>query len=223
MSRKGKEFILLSICAFMALLTIVGLCFPLVVLDLKGTIYFSVVSENGFDFFAFKSKFFYADYSLTAIMGGIINIIILFAGIVAVGLTVYGFIANARNKTTKVKIAVIIITLIASVIYMVEGLAFSPIAEEAHRYNKLTFCTMAYIPFIIVSISAIACILCDIFIPVNDGKTKLDNKNGFVGKVDNGVDEMSGRIELLKKYKQLFDEGVITQEEFEEQKNKLLK
>ena len=48
-------------------------------------------------------------------------------------LSISAFMANARNKTTKVKIAVIIITLIASVIYMVEGLAFSPIAEEAHQ------------------------------------------------------------------------------------------
>lgn len=58
----------------------------------------------------------------------------------------------------------------------------------------------------------------------DDAKAAIDNVGGLLGKFDKKktTDEEADKFEEIKKYKELLDMGIITQEEFEKKKEELL-
>ncbi len=57
---------------------------------------------------------------------------------------------------------------------------------------------------------------------VSCGKTKEFEKHGYEEKYENAVEQESENVELLTEYKHLAENGVITQEDFENKKHELL-
>ena len=116
-------------------------------------------------------------------------------------------------------VGIVNISIPASIGYWVQGLG----VLDSDITSGTTF---AYIPLIIASLIFAGYVICTIMI--KDSAT--DTQSNVHKTQENGQNTNSGSLadkkqvaEMLKTYKDLLDTGVITQEEFDREKEKLLK
>lgn len=93
-----------------------------------------------------------------------------------------------------------------------------------YYYDRIGYIatTRAFIPFIFEIFIFIAYFICNTVLVEKDGRIEslelnIEKKNKRINQSENM------RIELLEKYKELMDKGIITQEEFFEKKKQLLR
>ena len=144
------------------------------------------------------------------------NVMLIFCGVIAIVGIVLGIfslirIANEifvnKGKTTFIPIMALTLTFI----YLVVGI----IAIKGYP-------TLVFLPFIIELVLAVLYFICANFLP--DYELKKDAKTGEYGEVSKAyIKKQILAVELIKEYKGLLDDGIITKEEFDEKKAQLIK
>lgn len=231
-----SKLIQCSITLGMGILTLVALCFTLVKVStyIEGIIPITL-TESGFDFLDMKSIFIPDDFQWGAVLSGIFCVLQLVAAIATIIMAILAFfVFNSQTAKTICKIFMILclsfhvtylivgivnISIPASIGYWVQGLG----VLDSDITSGTTF---AYIPLIIASLIFAGYVICTIMIKdsvtdtqSNDHKTQENGQNTNSGSLA----DKKQVAEMLKTYKDLLDTGVITQEEFDREKEKLLK
>ena len=173
------------------------------------------------------------DFSALAVFSQVCDIVLLVVSLFACITAACWFFLWKDEKAVK-SIAIVIAVL--SVIYLVQGLVVSLVLETEWQqllkeeagsslqfYGKL-FDTLAYVPFILVVMFEVA------FWMVNykwkDAEAPSRKEISAAGEEKNDVpaghDAQMQMFERLRMLKQLYDEGALTEQEYEEQKMKLL-
>ena len=226
MTKQTKSLIKKLILLILAVMTPLTLFFPLI----KASDDTATLSYNGFSFLDFAY-----------FKGGGISDFATFAGISTIFQLLFSFISIIiairlfASTTQRTKGAgIITFALIVSILYFIEGIILRQtmisklILNETYieQYIK----TMCYIPLIIQVVLSIF-----YYIILNYATViEVDDKNSTATKTTitpiippntttiTKKESDLNKIELLKKYKELLDSGIITQEEFDEKKEKLL-
>ena len=214
-----KKIILLSICAAMALMVVLGLLFNVIQLSNKGEV---ADHDNGFTLLSFNSDFILVSaYNWGAIVCGVIDLLILLSGIVALILAAYSFVKI--NKESRFSLAIIIIAMVTSFLYMIEGIVFVSICKETYTTLLTKYLhTVSFVPFILQTVLLATYIACNKLIKCADDVTQPHQNATRTSPVSSDIHQASNKIELLKQYKELLDNGVITQEEFDAKKKEWL-
>lgn len=225
------------ICFTMAILCIVMLTFTLVEVRTDYTMSNNyAVLDNGFSMLSFTSFYLVGESSWLATVIGLCSIFQLIAGVVAIGLSLVGY---KSKKLGNSEIAIIIITAISTVLYMVEGILFRGqiIADlNVATYNVQRIKTYAYFPVIIAVLLLGGYILVSILeekkgkenYPAVKGnvaeekKESLESKKAPIYESKKEIKNLDDKVKVIKQYKELLDVGAITQEEFDAIKKNIL-
>ena len=144
---------------------------------------------------------------------------IIFAclAIVATVLAIFLFNKNATNALCNVTV---ILGIVFSLLYLLRGWTYH-LSYENTSWNKTSVSivveTASHIPFIIIGLLSIAYAFCAHLVPEKEIKIRRTPKEVITPAM---VEQQ--KMDTLRKYKELFDNGVISQEEFISIKRKLL-
>ena len=138
---------------------------------------------------------------------------ILVIAIVIAEIVVYA-VTRKKNaeKMLLIEKILVVTNVILTLIYMINGFNAKQTIEEQSSYYQVT--TSAMIPFIIVVVLAAAYFAVTFFVKENFSLSSLKQKTAKTS-------EMTTADELAK-YKNLLDEGAITQDEYDAKKKELL-
>ena len=215
MNSATKNYIKKGIILATALMALLTLCFTLLKFDFG---YGEPIVESGFTMLSFESKFIDKSHWGGAILG-VFSILELITAIACIGLALWNF--SKTNKFTFINVAVIGGTLFNVVFYMIEGLIFkSMVLDSYSTAMEEYFTTACFVPLILVAVLVCGYIAVEKFIPVSSDVVVETKSEGKASKVN--LDNELTTAESLKKYKELLDAGVITQEEFETKKKQIL-
>ncbi|MEG9430315.1 MAG: SHOCT domain-containing protein [Christensenellaceae bacterium] len=189
----------------MGVLLLLSLALPLIKITSYGNVFYA---DTGFRLLTFKSNVPEVDNNaptLSIFLGlfAFFQLILSFA-LIATGI-IGLFIEN--EKIEKANLISIIIGLLFSFWYMIEGILYSTIYTPTTGYNATT---TAWLSFVLCFLPFIAYLFCKYYVQNNDALIN-DNRKA---KTNN--------LTLLKQYKELLDDGIITQEEFNEKKKELI-
>lgn len=212
-----KKIVLLCLCVAMALMILLGMLFNVVQLSNKGDV---ADHENGYTLLTFSSDFILSSsYDWGAVVCGVVNLLILLSGVAALVMAIYTLVNF--NKPPKFNLVIIVLAGVTSTMYMIEGAVFASIVKST--YNPIFsdyIHTVSFVPMILQAFLVVAYVLCNIFIPEKSAKNASSSANAPAAT--NEVQQTANKVTILKQYKELLDSGVITQEEFDEQKKKWL-
>ena len=139
---------------------------------------------------------------------GIYSLIMLVAIIIEI--IVYAIMSAKKVKKIGVaEIIFMLLNIVLTLIYMINGFNAKGAIQNVSPLYKVS--TSAFIPFIIVAILSVMYFIVVFFV-----KNNFDRKKKVVKS-----EEINVADELVK-YKQLLDDGVITQEEYDIKKKELL-
>lgn len=199
---KIKNICLISISAFVALFNIFSLFFSLVCVSAFGT----DNKANGFSVFDAYPAVLEECIDLLTIYS-VLHILLSIAVIVA---TIVGIVVKKGEMFPIISMITNGTSALMAFIYMICGfIAKSTARTELDNFGGIT--TSAFIPFIIIAIFVAA------FFVIRF----LNFDKIFAGAGESKIDNEMESLKKIEKYKALLDQGVITQEEFEEKKNQL--
>lgn len=205
MGKVSKRRLILGIIAVaVGLMTMLSLCFPIARIDAFR------LSESGFSLLDFASQNINLDKEFVVCMGVIALLILLLSisTIIFSALTIFFFSDKVARKTRN-GLSIACISLVF--VYMLWAIIMRSIL---HYRNS----TLVYLGFIFVALLVAALITCDCIFK------ELSNRQAEPCTAEARSVETSRAIaESLKLYKELLDNGVITQEEFDTKKNEILK
>ena len=232
---------------FIGLWSFLALSFPLTQMNVANLLTYK---ECGFELFDFNSIFMSDANQMFCIVLGIVMLVQL---ALSVALIVFAILSLFDKEYTDTSKTLMIYCYIFIFIYMVFGIVFSLVYKDSQHWldanngnlgsldeSTTSIFTLSYIPFIIASLALLAYWLYNLLSykqkthsQQSDGET-LNQTSTIEQKVDqsksqtipqkNEQDNSSqNSIELLKSYKELLDSGVITQQEFDELKKRILK
>lgn len=173
------------------------------------------------------------DFSALAVFSQVCDIVLLVASLFACITAACWFFLWKDEKAVK-SIAIVIAVL--SVIYLVQGLVVSLVLETEWQqllkeeagsslqfYGKL-FDTLAYVPFILVMLFEAVFWL--VYYKWKAAETPVQEETAVAAEekevTPSRRDAQMQLFERLRMLKQLYDEGALTEQEYEEQKMKLL-
>lgn len=230
---KQKIFSLIKsgIIALLAFMSLMTLSFSLITIS-SGSVFYS---DTGFSMLDFESQLITYDYEFGAVLLGLMSLTMLLASLAAMGLSVFNFIL--KDHKIMFDIIVLIITGVIAVTYMFMGIIYVAVFVESYGtslYAKVT--TACYVPLILDLLIFGGYIAADkVFATI----IKNDQERAQVAPVQatpvqqvvattapvqpiEKVENKQDNIELLKKYKELLDDEIITKEEFDAKKKQLL-
>lgn len=208
-----------GILLLMGIIVVLALFFPLlkVTCIYEGSdypyYYSKTLSENGFNMLDFDSDFISPGLSLANIPLGIVSIFALIVAMTTIVIAVVGLINGKISKN--VTFTFIIICLVQLFLYMLSGIIFQIVSKGIGVWYRSTVIdaysikTQAFIPFIFGVLIAVSFFMLPIIVKVNgkSGKTNTVKTVSLSGiNVQNKLSEL----------KQLWDLGVITEEEYKE-------
>lgn len=222
MSKNLQKLIYCGLSIVAALFTIIALSYPLIVNTGYGNFSFVTTSENGFDLLRFYSDIFLWDWAITLV--GILCLFQLLVSIAIILLNVFSFFKCSENNVKKISLCSIIICFILNIMYMIEGIIIAATFGNSYAYYTLTYIafivnfgfTSGYYIFyyydkkIFVSSDSVIKVF-----------PQVSNTYNSFEVIKNSETEKEN-IELLIKYKELLDKGIITQDEFNEKKKEFL-
>ncbi|MDE5601980.1 MAG: SHOCT domain-containing protein [Clostridia bacterium] len=199
--------------------------------------------ETGFDFFSFESDFLVGTPDVEEI--GAISIIQLCIGIIGFLLVLAALIFCRTNLAQSLCSAAVILGLIICAAYALIGVLFTVrLLNVTFVGLYLNFYTLSYIPFAIVAVFSLAFVLVANLMPSSDDKKSKEEKQlareaRKAARQLATTTDMTGSpvlrpvstapamnheeiTSLLSTYKQLLDDGIITQEEFESKKRNVI-
>ena len=221
---KLSKWLKKGIVAALALMSLLTLCFSLIKVDLP---YYP--SENGFDMLSFESDYISGDYKWGATMLGVCSVLELVFACIAICLSIFNFVKTKESKA--INTGIVGGAIAVAVLYLVEGIVFKAVLGSTVSGLKEYLSTVAFVPMIIIGVFVVAYFLVAPIVGASSlGNENVENGEAIVVKKEkvssvvrsNQQTVEAQSIENLKKYKDLLDMGVITQEEFEAKKKELL-
>lgn len=198
-----------AIVLLMAIFSLVMLSFSLC----EDKLFYSL-PENGFTFMTFMSYLITSSFNWAIYLIGVFCILFLLISLILIALSVFNFFLK---KSFNFNLIVIIVSIVTAVLYTLIGIIFVIVCTAT--YGRMHFSTSAYIPLIIQLVLISAYIVFDKIktlgtIGANDNKQPT-TASTVLNKVD-------AEAELIKKYKNLCEQGIITEEEFNEKRRQIL-
>ena len=194
-------------CGFvflMGVVTLLALCFTLL-RDQYG--YGFKMTENGFGLLDFESKFIGGGYRWGSTVMGILCVLQLIISILVIVGAVLSFFFSGLWSVKKVCKISVTMCMIFLFLYMAEGIVFAVIYDSEESGGT----TFSYIPFILGIALIIAYKVLSAY---------FEDKNR--GSQNTGRFITSNKLQDLETLQKLREAGVLTEEEFQEQKNKIL-
>ena len=242
----ARKITLFSIALFASIMLLVGLAFNIINFDLGTSGSASTAlkeagySATGFSMlsFEFPAALRTAIVSIMRkdfcnafeILSSISSILILVVSILSIVGVVLSFFFMERAKSEKLLKAIIIVSFIMAIVHFVISIVFSSIVQGEYvdqTKNVLgSFNTTTYIALIFQGVSFIAYFVCKANLKektsVNNvlNKTREDKKNVSIEEV---VEAESVSVMLLKEYKALYDESLISSADYIEKKAAIIK
>lgn len=212
----------------------------------------AAVSESGFDLlggnsdipaifqefaraFAYSSGVLYTntDYSWLAVFSQVCDIVLLVASLILCISVAGWFFLGKGERMAKITATAV---WVLSLLYLAQGLIFSLILESdwqnlldmaggnASRFFGKLFDTLVYVPFILVVVFEVAFWMVNYKWKDAEAPSRKERSAAEEEKNDApaGHDAQMQMFERLRMLKQLYDEGALTEQEYEEQKMKLL-
>ena len=229
-----SKLIQCSITLVMGLFTLIALCFPL----LKVSTYIdgiipATISENGFAFLDMKSVFIPEDFQWGAVLSGTFCVLQLVAAVSAIVMAILAFfVFNAKASKILCKIFMIV-CLCCHVTYLITGIVNASIPAAIGYWvqglgvldsDVTSGTTFAYIPLrlggmIFAGYIVSSKVIKDGAVPARRARPAAEESGQ---SAEGGAADAARIAEALKTYKELLDAGIITQEEFDREKEKLL-
>lgn len=233
-----KLLIKKCIVATMALMSFLTLAFTVCRTTSIGS-YRDTYAESGFSFLGFESQFFADSNGVGVFFIGFFCMLILLASIVVITLATFNVIFR---KKFKADMPIIIISLITAFVYMVVGIivAICIAADYADFSDYILVTTSAYVPFILQSMLLAGYIVISKVFPGEEPKvvvpatpvaqavaqpqvvTPATPVATPVAPAPQKQFSSMEKIETLKKYAELRDSGILSEEEFATMKKDLL-
>ena len=141
---------------------------------------------------------------------GSFSILFLIIAIALIALSIYNILAKKHFD-----LSIIVTCIVTSFLYTTIGIVFTSIAKETYG-DYYQFNTSAYIPLILQAVLFI--IYTIIKNPGNLFVTDKKSENKPVPVLNKAILEE----EQIKKYKDLFEQGIITEEEFNAKRKQIL-
>ena len=224
--KNKKLFTLLAALGTM-LFAFLALCFNIVTVSSD----FADVSiaENGFDLLGGTE---YDDFVDCAGWLQMFSILLLIA-VIAEAL-IYAYLAYTKNEKTQKSLKIfVIVNVVLTLIYMINGFiavgdvesTLSDLSDDLDIGEYIDIKTEAFLPLIFTALCAVAYFVLD-RMPETVGVQPTAVKESVAAA---SASETKGYIDdehtadMLIKYKGLLDQGVITQEEYDQKKTELLK
>ena len=222
-STSPKRLAMYACLAAFAVVCILMLAFSTIYMSDDITQYYNVKPDNGFKWMSFKSNMLRGStWDVAKVPIAILSIAQLVFGLGAVATVVSNFVSNKDDSNKKI----IIGGLVSMTLYALEGIIVRSVyLDEMKRLDDYIF-TASYIPLIIGVILLVAYCAVIKYMPGEiSGETFSETipvtATANVKNVPIALSE-SEKIESLAKYRNLLEQGVITQEEFDAKKKQLL-
>ena len=241
---KEKNFIQIGLTIIMGCICFVALAFYLQKVSLTNLVdSVEVGKENGFNLLDFSSDFMSASYSWGATLLGFLCLLQILISITTIILSVCSIFFFKKNTTYILNTVFFFLCFSFLFLYMLEGFLFNKIyIDSGGYYYKGSFIdgvadyfsvnisvkTLSYLPFIFGIILLIMYVISEILRKKNISifkqrvNTNIDHDKNIEKDINTYVKNDIEILETLKKYKELLDLNIITKEEFDERKNKLL-
>lgn len=228
------------ICLFKTLLALIIAFWSLIMLGLPLFSYGEFALLNGYSFMSIELS----DMSVLLILAVVILILIVILAIISIALTIANIFLKIK-KIEKATSAFVIINSISSLLYMIIGITLT---IKLNDNSKVLFTshTYTYLYFAVSIIILVAYFMTKRFI--NDYYKKIELRNAMLHSNSNILTkqtQQSTEIEYISthtdntpkavkmpdinvfdeliKYKELLDENIITQEEFDKMKSRIFK
>jgi len=228
--KKVKYYIQKGIIAILAIFSLLTLCFSLLRVEYVSP----TLNENGFDFMSFSSVLIPENSHWAIELIGAFSILITVFAILAIILAVCNFLSLQNTKIYD--IVIISIAIFNTLIYLIEGIVFKKIFIDSYGISDATkiIKTSSFVPFIICAVLIITYIVLGVIFTrlINTQDDSIDNDKGEQiskpqeesnsSEKEASMNDEETKIELITKYKKLFDDGILSQEEFETKKKQIL-
>lgn len=138
-------------------------------------------------------------------------------------ISVFASDVNVKEKKLETAIAIL---LFSSFLFFCNGLIEMDLARESFSEENVsvTIRTATWVPLILVSLIAVGYFICKYLINREKANTKGFNKFSFyLADKKEEVKNEPTIVEMLVKYKELLDNGIITEDEYYSIKEKILK
>lgn len=226
------------ICLFKTLLALIIAFWSLIMLGLPLFSYGEFALLNGYSFMSIELS----DMSVLLILAVVILILIVILAIISIALTIANIFLKIK-KIEKATSAFVIINSISSLLYMIIGITLT-IKLNDNSIVLFTSHTYTYLYFAVSIIILVAYFMTKRFI--NDYYKKIELRNALLHSNSNILTkqaQQSTEIEYIStptdntpkavkmqninvfdeliKYKELLDENIITQEEFDKMKSRI--
>ncbi len=195
---------------FIALMALLCLAFPLCYVSYKHINIRAPLSETGFQLLDFTSKIIQGqDYNWLIIFMGIFNWIELIVTIILITISIVSlFMENSKRK--KIQLIIFLIVLCFSILYLIESSIFINNVDVDHDDYSVT--TLAWVSLLIIGILIVAYWIVRKFLPDKEIEFKTELE----------VELEMKKVELLVKLNELYSADLLTKEEFEFKKKKIL-
>lgn len=156
------------------------------------------------------------DLAISAGLSQIVGFIGIILFLVMIFIQFRGIFGNAKEKSVKIANAVVTITI------LVVGLSFAWVMTCVNKAISFSDESGRYIGFICMFI--LACVLIPFALKFDSAISlfyshKSENRSEKIQSLNNNG---NSKVEQLKELKNLLDKGILTQEEFEKEKQKIL-
>lgn len=217
-----KRLILGIIVFVLGLMTLLTLCMPFTKVDALG------LSETGFSLFDFSFDEMRGASGAEASIIGILSIFQLLVSLATMVFAVITVIFFEDGAAKKLTMGLSIACLVFTFLYMLIGIIACSIYTTYYIASmEFPTSTIAYLGFIFAALLFTGYIVCGIFIKertVSDKTEKVEIVSETpAARTAEHINSAKDIAESLKQYKELLDSGIITQEEFDEKKNEILK
>lgn len=206
-----KKIVLCALALIVGIFTICGPAFALV--SLYG------VEMTGYDIIPEASEMGGVDAENDLALAA--SFIMMLIGIFAVVLPIVALFLFDEKKTRVACNCTLWGGLVSSLLYTIAG----GVLKGSDNISYLDGVkTVAFVPMILIVLLTVAFIVCDKMMQSKPltFKSNVAQQEVAATSTSRPVQDESATVELLIKYKKLLDEGIITQEEFDEKKSQLL-
>ncbi len=232
--RKCKKYVFNFITLIIAIFSLLSLLIPLLDVQIELNIFDKIsnnTSINGFDFItnfssAINQSWIYKFASIVCLLQLVFSILLILGNL-------FISILFDEEKVKKISIISIIICMVFAILFLLVGIFLvseikSSVGNEfskpdyTNMYGSVKILTLSYIPIIIQVVLIFALFMfnaiskTDIF-----NKPKKTNYSNTNNNSNNNLTQVS-TAKLLVEYKELYDNGVITQAEYLSLRSKLL-
>ncbi len=228
MNKNVAKYVLNIVTLMIAIFMLLSLLFPLISVNIDMKVinveFKNLTSKNGFDFISNFSTFM-DNSNWTIKLGCIVCILQLIVSIVLIIGNLFASFILDEDKVKKVSIITIIISLFFALMLVISGIFIvselsntigTNIGNSADGVVKIS--TLSYIPIIIDIVFVLLFFVCNML-----------SKAGFFEKKEKDVNQNFNTAptntlttNMLRTYRELYEKGALTEEEYLELKRKLL-